>query len=78
MPCSGERIDLGNLYRLLRALEDDDMVISRWRDDRDARAKRTYRVTAEGRLVLDAWAEALRATQQSLRSFLRRYDEGKK
>ena len=71
---SGERVDLGNLYRLLRSLEDDDMVVSKWRDD-PGRAKRTYRITVEGRLVLDAWVEALRDTHQMLRSFLRRYDE---
>jgi PadR family transcriptional regulator PadR len=75
---SGERVDLGNLYRLLRSLEDDDIVVSKWRDDRSGRAKRTYRITAEGRLVLDAWVDALRDTQQMLRGFLRRYDERKK
>jgi poly-beta-hydroxybutyrate-responsive repressor len=72
---TGERVDLGNLYRLLRTLEDEDMVVSKWRDDQPGRAKRVYRITPEGRLVLDAWADALRDTQQTVRGFLRRYDE---
>jgi poly-beta-hydroxybutyrate-responsive repressor len=72
----GERVDLGNLYRLLRALEEEGIVESTWRDDLPGRAKRTYRLTKEGRRVLDAWAEALRETQQTLKGFLRRYEEG--
>jgi poly-beta-hydroxybutyrate-responsive repressor len=75
---TGERVDLGNLYRLLRTLEDEDMVVSKWRDDQPGRAKRVYRITPEGRLVLDAWADALRETQQTIRGFLRRYEERKK
>jgi PadR family transcriptional regulator, regulatory protein PadR len=71
----GERVDLGNLYRLLRALEAEGIVESTWRDDLPGRAKRTYRLTKEGRRVLDAWAEALRETQQTLKDFLRRYEE---
>ena len=69
-----ERVDLGNLYRLLRALEQEGIVESTWRDDLPGRAKRTYRLTKEGRRVLDAWAEALRDTQQTLKGFLRRYE----
>ena len=75
----GERIDLGNFYRLLRTLEEEQLVASRWRGEPGApRAKRMYRITPEGRLVLDAWAEALHATQQTLRGYLRRYDEKKR
>jgi PadR family transcriptional regulator PadR len=73
-----ERVDLGNLYRLLRSLEAEGLVSSTWRDELPGRAKRTYRLTADGQHVLDAWAEALRGTQQTIRGFLRRYDEGKK
>ena len=73
-----ERVDLGNMYRLLRALEEEGLVASTWRDELPGRAKRTYRLTADGQRVLDAWGEALRGTQQTIRGFLRRYDEGKK
>jgi PadR family transcriptional regulator len=73
-----ERVDLGNMYRLLRTLEDEGLVASTWHDELPGRAKRTYRLTADGRRVLDAWAEALRTTQHTIRGFLRRYDEGKK
>jgi DNA-binding PadR family transcriptional regulator len=71
-----ERVDLGNLYRLLRALEDEGFVASTWRDDRPGRSKRTYRLTDEGRALLDTWAGALRAAQERIGGFLRRHETG--
>jgi poly-beta-hydroxybutyrate-responsive repressor len=70
-----ERVDLGNLYRLLRALEEEGLVTSTWRDDLPGRAKRTYRLTDDGRHVLDAWADSLRGTRSTIDGFLTRYDE---
>src|ERR687886_2660475 len=52
---TGERVDMGNLYRFLRALEDERIVRSQWADGR-----RTYELTREGRALLDQWAGALR------------------
>ena len=40
-----DTVDLGNLYRLLRSLEVEGVVVSRWRDDLPGRAKRTYALT---------------------------------
>ena len=71
-----ERIDLGNLYRLLRALEADGLVRSRWRDDLPGRAKRTYELTDDGRAVLGAWAATLDQLHDNLAAFRRRYQEG--
>lgn len=68
-----ERVDLGNLYRLLRSLEDEGLVASRWRDDLPGRVKRTYTLTTVGRELLDAWASALTASNETTAAFLRRY-----
>src|ERR671933_2095276 len=54
-----ERIDMGNLYRVLRALEEEGLVSSEWSDDLPGPAKRTYELTGQGRRLLDRWAEAL-------------------
>ncbi|HEX6680065.1 MAG TPA: PadR family transcriptional regulator [Gaiellaceae bacterium] len=70
------RIDMGNLYRVLRALEEDGIVTSEWRDDAPGPSKRIYELTDEGRRVLDGWADALRANQQLVSSFLDRYEKG--
>ena len=69
------RIDIGNLYRLLRALEAEGIVRSEWRADLPGPAKRTYELTDAGRRLLDRWAEALREAQGVIARFLDRYDE---
>jgi PadR family transcriptional regulator, regulatory protein PadR len=70
-----DRVDVGNLYRALRALEDDGVVESEWRADLPGPAKRTYRLTESGARLLDRWAEALRGNQVLAAEFLRRYEE---
>jgi PadR family transcriptional regulator, regulatory protein PadR len=69
------RVDVGNLYRLLRSLEAEGVVSSEWSADLPGPAKRTYELTAEGRRLLDRWAEALRQAQTDVQSFLDRYEE---
>ena len=68
------RIDVGNLYRLLRALEAEGVVTSEWRADLPGPAKRTYELTEEGQRLLDRWVEALRDAQGSIQAFLDRYE----
>jgi poly-beta-hydroxybutyrate-responsive repressor len=75
---SGERIDMGNLYRVLRALEEEGVVSSEWSDEVPGPAKRTYELTEAGRALLDSWAEALRETQGALADFLTRYEDGRR
>jgi poly-beta-hydroxybutyrate-responsive repressor len=71
-----ERIDMGNLYRMLRALEADGIVESEWRDDLPGRNRRTYRLTEQGESLLDTWAEALGEANETITAFLGRYQEG--
>jgi PadR family transcriptional regulator, regulatory protein PadR len=68
------RVDIGNLYRLLRALEDEGLVRSEWSADLPGPAKRTYELTDEGRRLLDRWAEALERAQGTIARFLDRYE----
>jgi PadR family transcriptional regulator, regulatory protein PadR len=69
-------VDLGNLYRLLRSLEAEGVVRSRWRDDLPGRSKRTYELTDAGSRLLDTWADALSKTRDTVDAFLRRYEQG--
>ena len=69
------RIDVGNLYRLLRALEAEGLVTSEWSAELPGPAKRTYELTPEGLRLLDRWSEALREAQQDVQNFLDRYDQ---
>jgi poly-beta-hydroxybutyrate-responsive repressor len=71
------RVDIGNLYRLLRALEDEGLVRSEWSAELPGPAKRTYELTDDGRRLLDRWAEALARAQGTIGTFLERYEEGR-
>lgn len=68
----GERVDVGNLYRVLRALEEEGLVTSEWRADLPGPAKRTYALTDEGRRVLSTWVGALGELREELDRFLDR------
>ena len=72
------RIDVGNVYRLLRSLEAEGVVSSEWSAELPGPAKRTYELTAEGRRLLDRWAEALRRARGTIDGFLERYDAGER
>ena len=64
-----ERVEMGNLYRLLRGLEQEGLVSSVWAD-----GKRTYSITQQGLQLLDHWVEALRRSQERTAHFLERYE----
>jgi PadR family transcriptional regulator len=73
------RVDLGNLYRLLRSLEEEGIVGSEWDDGLPGPAKRVYRLTGSGRALLAGWAAALGEVRDVVTAFIDRYerDEGR-
>jgi len=71
-----ERVDVGNVYRELRALEDDGLVVSEWRGDLPGPAKRTYTLTAAGESVLTSWIDSLEALREELNEFVERARKG--
>jgi PadR family transcriptional regulator PadR len=70
-----ERVEMGNLYRLLRALEEEGLVSSEWDESSPGPAKRRYALTEQGAQLLDQWVEALRRSQERTDRFLARYNE---
>ena len=69
------RVEMGNLYRLLRGLEEEGLVSSEWDDSSPGPAKRRYAITPAGEQLLGHWAEALRRSQERTARFLARYEE---
>lgn len=65
-------IDLGNLYRLLRAMEAEDLVSSTWQTE-SGPPRRVYRLTASGGRLLDGWAGSLRDMRSTIDHFLSLY-----
>ena len=72
-----ERVEMGNLYRLLRALEEEGLVSSEWDATSPGPAKRRYAITETGTQLLDQWVDALRRSQERTGRFLERYEAGK-
>jgi poly-beta-hydroxybutyrate-responsive repressor len=71
-----QRVEMGNLYRLLRALEDEGHVSSEWDASAAGPAKRRYELTTEGHRLLLRWVDALRAAQSRIESFIDRFERG--
>ena len=65
-----DKVDVGNVYRALRALEDDGLVESEWQADLPGPAKRTYTLTDDGRAALSSWLDSLESLRESLGSFI--------
>jgi PadR family transcriptional regulator PadR len=67
------RVDLGNLYRLLRSLEEEGVVDSAWDEGLPGPAKRVYQLTDSGRELLARWAAALGEAREVITAFIDRY-----
>ena len=74
---SGEdRVDVGNLYRALRALEEEGLVTSEWSAELPGPTKRTYTLTPEGHELLAAWLASIERLRDGLTTFLETTQEG--
>jgi poly-beta-hydroxybutyrate-responsive repressor len=71
-----DRVDVGNLYRTLRSLEEDGIVASEWSAELPGPTKRTYTLTEDGRELLTAWLGALEQLRDRLTAFLDRARKG--
>jgi DNA-binding PadR family transcriptional regulator len=70
---SDDRIDMGNLYRLLHRLEEEGILTSEWDDEDSGANKRRYHLTRDGRDLLDTWAGALVRANDQIGRFLGAY-----
>ncbi len=65
-------LDPGTVYRNLRRLEEDGLVISHWDVGDGGPAKRLYRITDEGEEMLHAWAINIGQQRKRMDNFLER------
>ena len=65
-----DRVDVGNLYRTLRSLEEEGLVSSEWSADLPGPTKRTYTLTEEGHIVLGSWLAAVEQLRDGLTELL--------
>jgi PadR family transcriptional regulator, regulatory protein PadR len=72
------RVDMGNLYRILRALEEEGFVRSEWDASAPGPAKRRYELNAAGGRLLYQWVEALQHAQARIETFIERYERAER
>jgi DNA-binding PadR family transcriptional regulator len=65
--------DTGGLYRLLRALEFDGSLRSRWASPDLGPARRVYELTNVGREALDGWAFSMESELRAMSELLTGY-----
>lgn len=62
--------DTGQLYRVLRSLEGEGLLVSTWHASGGGPARRTYSLTAAGEARLHQWAHGMTAGQHVVSAFL--------
>lgn len=65
--------DPGGLYRVLRSLEGQALVVSRWEASDVGPDRCLYALTPLGREWLSAWADTLDDTRRTIETYLHRY-----
>lgn len=65
-----EALDSGQLYRILRQMEDSGWVTSSWDQGKAGPARRVYSITEEGQRALTLWREELCKTRDVLHKIL--------
>ncbi|MGB5986929.1 MAG: PadR family transcriptional regulator [Desulfobacterales bacterium] len=63
----------GMIYRHLRQLEDDGLVVSEWKTEGSGPARRMYALTEEGGEVLAAWIDYMVLQAAKISQFIDRY-----
>jgi poly-beta-hydroxybutyrate-responsive repressor len=65
----------GMVYRHLRQMEEDNLVLSEWETQQAGAAKRIYTITEEGREVLSCWIRFMQDKAEKLNAFVRMYQD---
>jgi len=66
----GMAIDEGTLYPLLRRLETQGLLVSEWREE-EKRNKRFYRLSPDGKLMLQQLLDEWKSIDSSLRGIVK-------
>lgn len=69
-------VDPATVYRTLRQMEREGLVLSSWETGAAGPARRTYQITESGEQFLAQWAEALSGYQRFLDRFFNLYTGG--
>jgi len=65
----------GMIYRHLRQLEEEGLVVSEWKTEGSGAAKRMYTLTPDGEEILAIWIEYMENQAKKLGGFIDMYNE---
>lgn len=71
--CIGGEMEAATVYRMLRRMEHEGLIMSRWQHGEFGPARREYELTEEGRKHLGEWAKALQARMKQIEYFISHY-----
>ena len=71
---SEERINVSTLYRTLRNMEKERLVVSNWEEGGQGPKKRVYNITDSGQKELVSWIEALKGRKARIEKLINRYE----
>jgi len=71
----GEIIEAGTIYRILRRMEREGIVLSGWEASDSGPARRKYNITENGKRALLEAVIKLKKQQQQIEDFLTEYNE---
>ncbi len=71
-------IEPGAVYRMLRQLEENGMVVSSWEFGSHGPARRCYSLTPEGEVHLTEWAQIIEKRRAEMDEFLREFEDAQK
>lgn len=72
---TGGSVDVGQVYRTLRELEEAGQVTSSWSNEPSGPQRREYQLTAAGYAELDEWAAVMKERARLIAEFDARYLE---
>jgi len=72
---TGGAVDIGQVYRTLRDLEEGGQVTSRWSNEPAGPQRREYELTESGYAALDEWAAVMKERARLVAEFDARYLE---
>jgi DNA-binding PadR family transcriptional regulator len=73
--CIDGELEAATVYRTLRRMEHDGLIVSRWEHGEFGPARRQYELTGPGREHLEYWVGSLKARMRQLANFIAHYKD---
>ncbi|KUO71836.1 MAG: hypothetical protein APF77_06920 [Clostridia bacterium BRH_c25] len=72
---SQEQLNVSTLYRTLRKMEKNGLVVSVWEEGGQGPKKRVYNITGSGKMELNHWIQILKVRKTRIDKVIERYED---